>query len=130
MTSTAGFSSIEISFAIQRTGTGFNNNQFQYTVDSGESWINFGDLFDPETSFAVLSFDLSGIMELINNPNAGFRIVFDGATSASGNNRIDNLMVSGTPIDPSDSTQVPESSTVILVSIGTVCACLSRFKFA
>ena len=130
MTSTAGFDSIEISFAVQGTGTGFNNNQFQYTADSGNSWISFGDPFMPDTDFTAQIFDLSGILELINNSNAGFRIVFDGATSASGNNRIDNLMVSGNPMDLSDSTQVPESSTIILVSIGAVCACLSRLKFA
>jgi hypothetical protein len=126
MTSTAGFDSIGISFAIQRTGTGFNNNQFMYSIDAGESWINFGNNFIPGTSFAVQSFDLSGIPGLINNPDAGFRIEFGGATSASGNNRIDNLIVSGSAIP----TPVPESSTILLMSIGVFCAFLSRLRLA
>jgi hypothetical protein len=126
MTSTAGFDSIGIGFAIQRTGTGFNNNQFMYSINAGESWINFGNSFNPGTSYAVQNFDLSGIPELINNPNAGFRIVFGGATSASGNNRIDNLVVSGSAVP----TPVPESSTLLLMSIGVFCVFLSRLRLA
>jgi hypothetical protein len=121
-----GFDSIGISFAVQRTSTGFNNNQFMFSVDAGESWINFGNAFNPGASFAAQSFDLSGIPGLINNPDAGFRIVFGGATSASGNNRIDNLIVSGSAVP----TPVPESSTILLMSIGVFCAFLSRLRLA
>ncbi len=128
MASTEGFDEINVSFAIQRTATGFSSNQFSYTGDAGETWIRFGDIFSPSASFAVQSFDLSSVMELVNNPNAGFRITFGGATSVSGNNRIDNLVVSGNPIVPPDSTPVPESSTLVLLSAGAVCALLSRVR--
>jgi len=52
---------------------------------------------------------------LNNNPNAAFRIVFNGATSSTGNNRIDNIVVDGTSID---TAEVPEPATVLLLVSG------------
>ena len=115
---TEGFDSIGISFAIQRTSTGFNSNQFFYSVDSGASWNSFGDSFNPDTSFSLQSFDLSGIPQLSDNPSIVFRILFDGASSSSGNSKIDNLVVSGNPLMPPVATPVPESSTVAFTAAG------------
>ncbi len=117
-TSTEGFDTISVSFAIQRTSTGFSNNQFQYSIDSGSSWTSFGGYFHPISSFSRQSFDLSGIPELNHNLNAAFRIVFDGASSAAGNNKIDNLIVSGNPAAPPFAAPVPESSTIALTAAG------------
>jgi hypothetical protein len=122
MVSTEGFDTIDVSFAASRTSTGFSDNQFLYSIDSGISWIDFGN-YSPGTSFALQGFNLGGILDLNNNPGAGFRIVFGGATSSAGNNRIDNLVVSGNtiiPIDP-DPAPVPEPSTIALMSAGIGC---------
>jgi len=116
--STSGYESIGVSFAAQRTGTGFSQNQFQYSLDSGSSWLNLGDLFSPATSFSLKIFDLSGIAALNNNDAIAFRIIFDGATSATGNNRIDNLLVSGSPITPPVTTPVPEPVPIALIGAG------------
>ncbi|MFB3897464.1 MAG: alkaline phosphatase, partial [bacterium] len=99
MVSTTGFDTIGVSFASMRTSTGFSSNQFYYSIDSGLSWTDFRS-YSPGTSFGLQSFDLSGIDGIANNPNAGFRIVFAGATGSTGNNRIDNLLVSGLPVQP------------------------------
>lgn len=128
MVSTAGFDSIVVSFSTQRTSTGFNNNQFLYSLDSGNSWTDFGDCFNPLTSFSIHSFDLSGIEGITNNPNAGFRILFGGATASTGNNRIDNLVVSGNASMPPDSTPVPEPSTIALMTAGIGFLFLARVK--
>jgi hypothetical protein len=110
--STLGFANIIVSFATQGTSTGFNSNQFQYSVD-GVTFVNFGAPFTPASAFGSvpLVFSLVGIAALNDNPNAAFRIVFNGATSSTGTNRIDNFVVEGTPSD------VPEpASAVLLVS--------------
>jgi hypothetical protein len=114
--STVGFSDIVVSFATQGTSTGFNSNQFQYSLD-GISFIDFGSPFAPATAFGSLPvvFSLAAIVGLNNNPNAVFRIVFNGATSSTGNNRIDNLVVEGTSIDVSE---VPEPTSVLLLVSG------------
>lgn len=111
--STAGFANIIISFAIQGTSTGFNSNQFQYTLD-GLNWINFGSPFTPPTAFGStpVVFNLSGISALNDNPDAAFRIVFNGSTTSTGNNRLDNLVVEGT------TATIPEPTTVLLLLTG------------
>jgi len=111
--STVGFANIMISFAIQGTSTGFNSNQFQYTLD-GLSWINFGSPFTPPTAFGStpVVFNLSGISGLNDNPDAAFRIIFNGSTTSTGNNRLDNLVVEGT------TATIPEPTTVLLLLTG------------
>jgi len=110
---TTGFANILVSFATQGTTTGFNNNQFQYSLD-GVTFVDFGSPYIPLAAFGLLPivFDLSTIPGLNNNLNAAFRIVFNGATTSTGNNRIDNFVVEGS------SSTVPEPTTVALLSTG------------
>lgn len=112
--STLGFSDIVVSFATQGTSTGFNSNQFQYSLD-GNTFVDFGPPYAPATTFGALPlvFSLASIAGLNDNPNAAFRIIFNGASSSTGNNRIDNFVVEG-----SAPTGVPEPATAILLLSG------------
>lgn len=112
--STLGFSNIVVSFATQGTGTGFNSNQFQYSLD-GINFVDFGLPYAPASAFGSvpLVFSLVSIAALNNNPNAAFRIIFNGASSATGTNRIDNFVVEGTA-----ATNVPEPVSAILLLTG------------
>lgn len=118
--STSGFTNITVSFAAQATATGFTNDQFQYSTD-GATFTNFGTAFTPQTSFSptatppgtATTFDLSSITGLNDNANAAFRLVLGGATSSSGNIRVDNLLVQGTALAP-----VPEPSGIAAMLIG------------
>lgn len=111
--STVGFSNIVVSFATQGTSTGFNSNQFQYSLD-GVSFVDFGSPYVPLTAFGSIPivFSLASIVGLNNNPNAAFRIVFNGASSATGTNRIDNFVVEGT------NASIPEPTTAVLLLSG------------
>ena len=119
--STLGFSNIVVSFATQGTSTGFNSNQFQYSLD-GLNFVDFGPPYVPLTAFGSVPivFTLTAIAGLNNNPNAAFRIVFNGATSSTGTNRIDNFVVEG------DSATIPEPMTAVLLLTGL--GGLYRFK--
>jgi hypothetical protein len=55
------------------------------------------------------------IAGLNNNPNAAFRIVFNGATSSTGNNRIDNIVVEGASASVAS---IPEPMTALLLLSG------------
>lgn len=112
--STLGFSNIVVSFATQGTSTGFNSNQFQYSLD-GINFVDFSLPYTPASAFGSvpLVFSLVSIAALNNNPNAAFRIVFNGANSATGTNRIDNFVVEGTAV-----TNVPEPVSAILLLTG------------
>jgi hypothetical protein len=111
--STVGFSDIIVSFATQGTSTGFNSNQFQYSLD-GINFVDFGAPYTPLTAFGTvpLVFSLSSILGLNNNPNAAFRIVFNGATSSTGNNRIDNVVFEGS------NASIPEPTSAVLLLSG------------
>jgi PEP-CTERM motif len=113
--STLGFTNIIVSFATQGTSTGFNSNQFQYSLD-GLTFVDFGPPYTPASTFGALPvvFNLTSIPGLNNNPNVAFRIVFNGATSSTGNNRIDNIVVEGT----NASTAIPEPTTMLLLLTG------------
>lgn len=112
--STLGFSNIVVSFATQGTGTGFNGNQFQYSFD-GINFVDFGLPYTPASAFGTvpLVFSLVSIAALSNNPNAAFRIILNGASSATGTNRIDNIVVEGTA-----PASVPEPVSAILLLTG------------
>jgi len=112
---TLGFENIVVSFATQGTSTGFNNNQFQYSLD-GTNFVDFGSPYVPATAFGAIPvvFTLSSIAGLNNNPNAAFRIVFNGATTSTGNNRIDNIVVEGATV----AATIPEPATAVLLISG------------
>jgi hypothetical protein len=114
---TLGFSNIVVSFATQGTSTGFNSNQFQYSLD-GITFVDFGPPYIPAAAFGSvpLVFTLASIVGLNNNPNAAFRIVFNGGSSSTGTNRIDNLVVEGT----AESIPEPMSAILLLTGLGGV----------
>jgi len=120
--STLGFSNIIVSFATQGTSTGFNSNQFQYSLD-GINFIDFGSPYVPLSAFGSVPFvfTLSSILGLNNNPMAAFRIVFDGATSSTGTNRIDNFVIEGTAGDTSSTIPEPMSVMLLLTGLGGLC---------
>jgi hypothetical protein len=112
--STAGFKQTQISYGTRGTATGFDSDQFQYSTD-GVNFENFSSAYNgsASTNFFLVGFDLSPITALANNPNARFRIVFNGSTSNVGNNRIDNLQINGVPIRLT--AAAPEPGTLVLV---------------
>jgi PEP-CTERM motif len=117
---TTGYENIKVSFAAQRTTTGFGtaaSNLLEYSLDSGASWLTTGlagaGLFTPSTSFSLQTFDLTSVVGINNLGNAQFRLTFDGATASLGNNRIDNLLVSGTAV-------IPEPTTLSFLMLGSI----------
>jgi hypothetical protein len=79
LTSTVGFTDINITFAHRASGTASRWSQLDYTLDGGANWItglwnNSGGL-SPADTFYTFNVDLSAIVEAGNNPDFGFRIV-------------------------------------------------------
>lgn len=108
--STLGYTNITISWAWQRSDTGFNDDVIQESID-GTTFTGFS-FAAPQTNFwggnHITFFSPSAID---NNPFFAVRITLSGATSESGNLRFDNIVVSGTKI-------VPEPATMLLLGGG------------
>ncbi|MFN2260806.1 MAG: beta strand repeat-containing protein [Psychroflexus sp.] len=112
--SSSGYQNLTLSFWVRRTGTGFDNNQIQYSTDSGQNFSNLtSGSFSPSnsTTGSVHSFDFSSITEVNDTENLVIRILLDGATSGTGNNRYDNIKLEGSPIGNDTTTEVSAPQT-------------------
>jgi hypothetical protein len=95
--STTGFANVRIYYAAQRTGTGFTTHTWEYSTD--------GVNFSAYTAYTLTATSFTQV-SLPNNTAAGsatnayFRLTLTGATSGSGNNRIDNVQILGNNNSP------------------------------
>lgn len=119
--STMNYTNIVFSFAAQRTATGGANATVQYSLN-GSTYTNLGIVVPGASS---PGFGNSGIItsdyffsftnaSLANKANVFFRIVVPGASSASGNQRFDNLVVQG--------DLVPAPGSIALVGLAGLVA--------
>ena len=118
---TTGFKDIEISWAQRGTSTGYNSRTFEYSLDGGANWVGVpfsGDSGALPSSWATVNIDLTSVSGLDSNADAQFRLIYDGASSGSGNNRWDNFYVEGTVI--------PEPTSMVLFAGGLLAIALRR----
>lgn len=88
--SMTGLSNLIVSFATQRSSTGFTSQLWEYSTDA-TNWTLVQTVNTINTSFTTQT--LPAIPALNNASTAFLRVTFNGATSGSGNNRIDNLQL-------------------------------------
>ncbi len=84
---------LAISYATQRTSTGFNSQAWSISTD-GVNWTNLETITDIPSSFVARS--LSSTSGLDGSATAYVRVQVDGNTSPSGNNRLDNIQFNAT----------------------------------
>ncbi len=94
--SMTGMGNLAVSYAVQRTASGFTTQQWDYSTD-GTTWSSAATITGIQASFAagatpanVVS-SLSVASGLDNAATAYMRVTFTGATSSTGNNRMDNF---------------------------------------
>ncbi len=88
--SMSGLSNLAISYAVQRTSTGFTTQQWDYSTD-GTTWSSAATITGIQASFASNGVTTLNVVTLDNAANAYMRVTFTGATSSTGNNRMDNF---------------------------------------
>jgi hypothetical protein len=95
---TTGYDSISLKFAIEASSSGPSQNAIYYTTD-GVHYISTAlsnNSYGVATTFAVQSFSFSKDINTSNNPKFAIKIVpLNNNTGTSGNDRIDNVSVSG-----------------------------------
>lgn len=108
--STAGYEDLVITYATRRTSTGFDEQAVAYSTDGGATFTAHGTI-TPPGSYGLRTIDLSGVEPVQDNGDLVVRITLDGATSASGNNRFDNIAVFGTPIEDGPVTNLTQGTS-------------------
>lgn len=107
--STFGYEDLILSFATRGTGTGFNTHAWSWSTDGVSYTSIVGNTAVNTSSFEIKTLDLSAISGLDNAPTAYLMLTLSGATSASGNNRLDNIQLNASPV------VVPEPSSMAIV---------------
>ncbi len=80
---------LEISYATRGTASGFTSQTWSWSTN-GTDFTDFGTITDTNvTDFFLV--EAAGPSELNNAATAYLRVTFDGATTTSGNNRLDNI---------------------------------------
>jgi autotransporter-associated beta strand protein len=104
--SMTGWQDLVISLSAQRTSTGFTTQAWEYSTD-GTTYSSIGSLVAGSTAGTITgTFGPSGVLTLptvtgFNNAqNAYVRVAFTGATTASGNNRLDNIQFNASTFSP------------------------------
>jgi len=93
-----GLQNLTVSLAAQRTNSGFTSQVWETSSD-GTNWSTWGS-FTSGTAAGTLasSFATSGVLSLTgtsaldNAATAYVRVTFTGASSSTGNNRLDNII--------------------------------------
>lgn len=118
-----GYEGLTISLAAQRTSTGFASQLWEYSSD-GISYRSIGAISAGSVGGTIAgSYAGSGILGfaamsgLDDIDQAYVRVTFDGATSSSGNNRIDNIQFNAAEI-PVLAMSIPEPSCMMLLGAG------------
>jgi hypothetical protein len=91
---TTGYKDIYLAYATQRTSTGFTSQAIYYTLD-GTGYTLKETITSIPSSWGIQTIDFSSISGVDNNSNFAVRIILDGASSDTGNNRFDNIRISG-----------------------------------
>ena len=95
---TTGYQDIQLSWAQRGTSTGFNSRTIEWSVD-GSNYTEIAVDSGVLGGWQTVSYDLSAVADINDNSVVYFRITPEGGTGTTGNNRFDNILVSGNLID-------------------------------
>lgn len=102
---------LSVSYATQRTGSGFTSQVWEYSTD-GINWFAVGSNNSIQANFALGSgatTTFSGVTGLDNAATAFLKVTFTGATAATGNNRLDNIIF--------EADQIPAPGALALLGV-------------
>ena len=98
MLPTTGFEKVTMSVETRRSGSGAGTQTWSYTLD-GSNYVSLGNITVVDGAPPVIGWDFKSISGANHNPLFALKVTFSlGGGGAVGNNRFDNLVVTGTPL--------------------------------
>lgn len=97
---TTGYEGISLSYASRRTTTGFSTHEILYSTNGtdfiSKEIVDISAYTNNWVAGQIVTIDFSGIPAANDNPNFKIKVVLNGASTATGNNRFDNILIDGT----------------------------------
>ena len=118
--SMSGLSNLSVSYAVQRTSSGFTTQQWDYSTN-GTTWSSAATITGIQASFSggIPVVTSLGVASGLNNAaNAYMRVTFTGASSSTGNNRVDNFQF--------NADAIPAPGAVALIGLAGMVASRRR----
>ena len=106
-----GFGDIAIGWATVRTGSGAQEQKVFYSTTEGNTeWTEITGVITVSESYQLNQISLKGIKAAENNHFLAIKVVFSGSNAAgsSGNNRFDNITISGKLIESNCNGNLPQ----------------------
>ena len=101
---TVGYRDIVLTYATDRSGTGFTSQQWSYSTDN-VNFTSFKTITSIGTSYSatgVETVDFSTEATVNNDSVVYFQLKLNGATGSAGSNHFDNFQINATPIPELD----------------------------
>lgn len=92
----SGYQDLAVSYAVRGTSSGFTTHTWAWSTD-GVSFTDFGSVSGTNVSTYFVA-TLNTLTALDNASTAFLRLTFTGATTSSGNNRLDNIQFNASAI--------------------------------
>jgi uncharacterized protein (TIGR03382 family) len=92
----SGYQDLAVSYAVRGTSSGFTTHIWAWSTD-GVSFTDFGSVSGTNVSTYFVA-TLNTLTALDNASTAFLRLTFTGATTSSGNNRLDNIQFNASAI--------------------------------
>jgi hypothetical protein len=122
--SMSGRKDLVVSYATQRSATGFNTHLWETSSD-GSNWVTAETKTIAATSFAATT--LTTITSLDNASNAYLRLTVTGATNATGNNRLDNIQLNATAAGTTRTVSTSGTLSAVNTTYGTASSMPTSF---
>jgi len=101
-----------LTYATRGTSTGYSTHAIDYSTNNGVSWTSLGShAAQMSSTWVVHTSNFGDVFKNTSGHESNLiRITVNGATGSSGNNRFDNMLITG--------TIVPEPATLALLALG------------
>ena len=102
--SMSGYQNLVLTYATEKTGSAFTNQNWSYSIDGGANYIQFATISPPvgTSSYATATVDFSPASVLNNASSVLFELTVSGAIGATGSDHFDNIQFNA------DLSSVPE----------------------
>lgn len=116
--STLGYEDLVLTFATRGTSTGFDTHAWSWSTD-GVNYTPLTSIAANKTStWSLETVDFTAVSSLDNASTAYLMLTVSGATSAAGNNRLDNIQI--------NAVAVPEPTALALLGGFGILAVVTR----